>query len=84
MLEKLFIVGFIILPLAIAVGLIVYRARFFLIGIFVLVGFLMLVWTGLKLATVVDDARATYTGSAPAASDCVDRGAGMRTDACRP
>jgi hypothetical protein len=55
MLETLFISGLIILPLAVAVVLMLYRARFFVVGIIGIVAIMMLIWAGLRFAAMFDD-----------------------------
>jgi hypothetical protein len=52
MLETLFISGLIVLPLGVAVILILYRARFFVVGIIGIVAILMLIWAGLRFAAM--------------------------------
>jgi hypothetical protein len=55
MLETLFIWGLVLLPLAVAIVLIAYRARFFFLGITLIVLVMMLIWAGLKLAIMFSD-----------------------------
>jgi hypothetical protein len=55
MLETLFISGLIVLPLGVAVILILYRARFFVVGIIGIVAILMLIWAGLRFAAMFDE-----------------------------
>jgi hypothetical protein len=55
MLETLFISGLIVLPLGAAVVLILYRARFFVVGIIGIVTIMMLIWAGLQFAAMFDD-----------------------------
>jgi hypothetical protein len=54
MLETLFISGLIILPLGLAVVLILYRARFFVVGVVGIVAIMMLIWAGLWFAAMFD------------------------------
>jgi len=49
MLETLFIWGLILLPLGIAIVLIAYRARFFILGIAGIALVLALIWAALRL-----------------------------------
>jgi hypothetical protein len=58
MLETLFIWCLILIPLGIAVVLIAYRARFFIVGIIGIVTLMMLVWAGLRFAAMLDDGAA--------------------------
>ncbi|MGA0562927.1 hypothetical protein ACO2RV_10790 [Ancylobacter sp. VNQ12] len=72
MLETLFVVGFVLLPLAIAVVLILYRARFVVIGIIALIAVLMLIWSVLKATDIIGR---TFDAETPARSmpgNCVD------------
>ena len=55
MLETLFISGLIVLPLGVAVILILYRARFFVVGIIGIVTIMMLIWAGLRFAAMFDE-----------------------------
>lgn len=55
MLKTLFVIGFVAIPLALAFILILYRARFFLLGIGAIVLLLMLIWGGLRIAAIWDD-----------------------------
>jgi hypothetical protein len=68
MLETLFIWGLIVVPLGIAVVLILYRARFFVVGILGMVAIMMLIWAGLRFAAMFDgvpdgEPPATLSGS---------------------
>lgn len=82
MLETLFVVGFVVLPLAIAVVLIIYRARFVVVGIAVLVAFLMLIWAVLTLSALVRDVRSPVAPSLTMPGNCQDQGATPSKD-CR-
>lgn len=53
MLETLFVIGFVLLPLAIAVVLILYRARFLVIGLAGVIAFLAVIWMVLKASDIV-------------------------------
>jgi hypothetical protein len=55
MLETLFISGLIVLPLGVAVILILYRARFFVVGIIGIVTIMILIWAGLRFAAMFDE-----------------------------
>lgn len=55
MLHTMFITGFILVPLALAFVLIVYRARFFIVGVVAIVLLLVLLWGGLKLTVMWDE-----------------------------
>lgn len=55
MLETLFIWGLILVPLGIAVVLILYRARFFVVGILGVVAIMMLIWAGLRFAAMFEE-----------------------------
>lgn len=81
MLETLFVVGFVVLPLAIAVILILYRARFVVIGVAVLVAFLMLIWGVLALSTLVQDVRSPVAPSLTMPGNCT--GQGTKPEDCR-
>ena len=52
MLETFFIWVFIILPLGVAVVLILYRARFFVVGMIVIATVMTLIWVGLRFAAM--------------------------------
>lgn len=79
MLQTLFITGFILVPLALALVLIVYRARFFIVGVAAIALLLMLVWGGLKLAVMWDER------GAPAEADLhTDAGGAYRPALTRP
>jgi hypothetical protein len=65
MLETLFVVGFVLVPLTIAVILIAYRARFVILGIVALIVLLVIIWLGLKAANIVDR---TFDPEVPARS----------------
>lgn len=54
MLETLFVIGFVLLPLAVAVVLILYRARFFVLGLAGIVAFLVVIWVVLKTSDIVE------------------------------
>lgn len=54
MLETLFVIGFVLIPLAIAVVLILYRARFLVIGLSAIVLVLVLIWMVLKASDIVE------------------------------
>ena len=54
MLKTLFIATLVVLPLALAVALIAYRARYFVLGIAVIVLVTMLIWAGIRVAAMVD------------------------------
>jgi hypothetical protein len=54
MLKTLFIATLVVLPLALAVALIAYRARYFVLGIAVIVFVTMLIWAGIRVAAMVD------------------------------
>jgi hypothetical protein len=66
MLETLFISGLIVLPLGVAVVLILYRARFFVVGIIGIVAIMMLIWAGLRFAAMFDG---VPEGEVPAAQE---------------
>jgi len=83
MLETLFVVGFVVLPLAIAVILIIYRARFVVIGVAVLVAFLMLIWGILTLSTLVQDARRPVAPSLTMPGNCAGQGTTAPSEDCR-
>ncbi|QJP13430.1 hypothetical protein G3545_07030 [Starkeya sp. ORNL1] len=83
MLETLFVVGFVVLPLAIAVVLILYRARFVVIGIAVLVVFLMLIWAVLTLSALVRDVRSPGAPSLTMPGNCTDPNAAASSGDCR-
>lgn len=82
MLETLFVVGFVVLPLAIAVTLIIYRARFVVIGIAVLIAILMLIWAVLTLSVMVRDVRGPVAPSLTMPGNCAEPNATPSQD-CR-
>ncbi len=72
MLKTFFITTLVILPLAVAVGLIAYRARYFVLGVAVIVVVTMLIWAGIRVAAMVDkNAEAEPTGPAKTSISCV-------------
>lgn len=76
MLETLFVIGFVLLPLAIAVVLILYRARFLVIGLSAIVLLLGLIWMVLKASDIVER---TLDPREPASSmpgNCAGQGQG--------
>ena len=54
MLKPLFIATLVVLPLAVAVALIAYRARYFVLGIAAIVFLAMLIWAGIRVAAMLD------------------------------
>ena len=54
MLKTFFIATLVVLPLAVAVGLIAYRARYFVVGVVVIVLVTMLIWAGIRVAALMD------------------------------
>jgi hypothetical protein len=66
MLETLFISGLIVLPLSVAVVLLLYRARFFVVGIIGIVAIMTLIWAGLRFAAMFDG---VPEGEVPAAQE---------------
>lgn len=82
MLETLFVIGFVLLPLAIAVVLILYRARFLVIGLSAIILLLVLIWMVLKASDIVER---TFDPQEPALSmpgNCAGPGQGAPDD-CR-
>lgn len=74
MLKTLFIAALVVLPLAVAIALIAYRARYFVLGIAVIVFLVMLIWAGIRVAAMLD----TSADSAPVepartAISCLER-----------
>jgi hypothetical protein len=55
MLETLFIWGLIIIPLGIAVVLVAYRARYFVVGIGVIILVMMLIWALLRFGIMLGE-----------------------------
>jgi hypothetical protein len=55
MLETLFIWGLIIIPLGIAVVLVAYRARYFVLGIGVIILVMMLIWALLRFGMMLGE-----------------------------
>ena len=82
MLETLFVVGFVLLPLALAVALILYRARFVVIGIIVLIAILVLIWSVLKATDIIGRNFHPETPARSMPGNCAE-GAQGRTDDCR-
>ena len=79
MLQTFFIWTFIVLPLAIAVAMMLYRSRWFILGVAAVAAVMAVVWGVLTLATSVDrwldrprDAAAIVlcTEAAPEAPTC--------------
>jgi hypothetical protein len=54
MLKTFFIATLVVLPLAVAIGLIAYRARYFVLGVVVIVLVTMLIWAGIRVAAMMD------------------------------
>jgi len=79
MLKTFFITTLVILPLAVAVGLIAYRARYFVLGVAVIVLVTMLIWAGIRVAALVDkNAESEPAGPAKTSISC------LATVAARP
>jgi hypothetical protein len=84
MLKTFFISALVVLPLGIAVALIAYRARYFVLGIAVIVLVMALVWGGIRVAAMLDeDAGSQSAGPAPTPITCVDRADGATPFHCR-
>lgn len=82
MLETLFVIGFVLLPLALAVVMILYRARFVVLGLAGVVAFLVMIWMVLKASDIVER---SFDPRAPAQSmpgNCDTPGQGAPED-CR-
>ena len=80
MLQTFFILAFIVLPLAIAVAVMLYRSRWFILGVAAVAAAMAVVWGVLTLATSVDrwvdrsrDAAAIVlcTEAAPGSQSCI-------------
>ena len=84
MLETLFISTLVVLPLAVAVVLIAYRARYFVLGIAVIVLVVMVIWGGIRIAAMFDT-NADTQSAGPAATPiaCVDPGDAVTSLHCR-
>ena len=54
MLKTFFIATLVVLPLAVALALIAYRARYFVLGVAVIVLVTMAIWAGIRVAAMVD------------------------------
>ena len=54
MLKTFFIWAFVVLPLVIALAVMLYKARWFILGIAAVAAAMAVVWGGLTLATSVD------------------------------
>lgn len=54
MLKTMFVFGFVAVPLVLAFMLILYRARYFLLGIAAIALLLVLLWGGLRIAALWD------------------------------
>ena len=76
MLKTLFISALVVLPLAVAVVLIAYRARYFVLGIAAIVLLVMLIWAGIRLAAMLDSgADSEPAGPVRTSISCFDKGA---------
>lgn len=82
MLETLFVVGFVLLPLALAVVLILYRARFVVLGLAGVVTFLMVIWMVLKTSDIVERAFDPRLPAQSMPGNCATPGQ-TGTDDCR-
>lgn len=58
MLETLFIWGLILVPLGVAVVLIAYRARYFVLGVALIILLMMLIWGALRLGIMFGESPA--------------------------
>ena len=54
MLKTFFIATLVVLPLAVALALIAYRARYFVLGLVVIILVTMAIWAGIRVAAMVD------------------------------
>lgn len=55
MLKTLFVVGFVAVPLGLAFLLILWRARWFILGVAAIALLLMLIWSGLRIAALWEE-----------------------------
>jgi len=70
MLKTFFIATLVILPLAVAMALIAYRARYFVLGIAVIILVTMVIWAGIRVAAMVDK-NSEAVPSGPANISCL-------------
>jgi hypothetical protein len=76
MLKTVFIATLVVLPLAVAIVLIAYRARYFVLGIAAIVFAAMLIWAGIRVAAMFDkSADSAAPGPARTSISCLDRSA---------
>jgi hypothetical protein len=84
MLKTFFIAALVILPLALAVVLIAYRARYFVLGIGVVVFVVAVIWGGIRIAAMFEPDQSTQSaGPAATPISCVVRADGIATLPCR-
>jgi hypothetical protein len=55
MVKTFFILALVVLPLAVAVALIAYRVRYFVLGIVAIAVVTALIWAGIRLAAMLDN-----------------------------
>jgi hypothetical protein len=84
MLKTFFISTLVVLPLAIAIVLIGYRARYFVVGIAAIVLLVMLVWSGIRVAAMFDSGDESQSAG-PAATPiaCADASGAATPLRCR-
>ena len=84
MLKTFFISTLVVLPLAVAIVLIAYRARYFVAGIAAIALLVMLVWGGIRVAAMFDsggESQSAGPGATPIA--CVDPSGAVTPLRCR-
>jgi hypothetical protein len=69
MLKSFFLWGFVVVPLAIAIALIAYRARFVLVAIVALLLVMASIWTALRFE---DSIAEWWNGAPPGTMNCAD------------
>ena len=84
MLKTLFISTLVVLPLGVAIALIAYRARYFVIGVAAIVLLAMLVWGGIRLAAQFEgNGESQSAGPAATPISCVDNDGAAMPLRCR-
>lgn len=84
MLKTFFISALVILPLALAVVLIAYRARYFVLGIGIIAFVVAVIWGGIRLAAMIEpDENTQSAGPAATPIACVERADAVAPLPCR-
>lgn len=84
MLKTFFVSALVILPLALAVVLIAYRARYFVLGIGVVVFVVAVIWGGIRIAAMFEpDENPQSAGPVATPIACFDRAETVSPLPCR-